>query len=197
MTAFTPDQWLIIILVFLAGLFIGMALLAGGKWKRRYREEAARREALERENAQMRSENAELRSKVATLESSDAHGDEIAALRDLDARQGGKPAPEFLEPEEEERMSKRRMLSRAGAAVAGLVVAGALTQRDIREAKANPTSFTTETADRGAVEGTNTSSGYGVWGNSAFWGVYGLGTFIGVKGSLPISASTASPPMTG
>jgi uncharacterized membrane-anchored protein YhcB (DUF1043 family) len=62
MTAFTPDQWLIIILVFLAGLFIGMALLAGGKWKRRYREEAARREALERENEELRREAREMES---------------------------------------------------------------------------------------------------------------------------------------
>ena len=49
MTPFTTDQWVILILVFLLGLLIGMWLTAGGKWKRRYREEVARREALERE----------------------------------------------------------------------------------------------------------------------------------------------------
>jgi hypothetical protein len=46
MEAFTLDQWLIIALVFLLGLLVGMAFMAGGKWKRLYREEARRREAL-------------------------------------------------------------------------------------------------------------------------------------------------------
>ncbi len=49
-TPFTTDQWVIVILVFLLGLFLGGYLLAGTKWKRRYREEVARREALEREH---------------------------------------------------------------------------------------------------------------------------------------------------
>ncbi len=44
MLAFTPDQWLILLLVFLLGLFLGMAFLASPKWKRRYREEVTRRE---------------------------------------------------------------------------------------------------------------------------------------------------------
>ncbi len=50
MTPFTMDQWVILILVFVLGLLIGMWLTSGGKWKRRYREEVARREALEREH---------------------------------------------------------------------------------------------------------------------------------------------------
>lgn len=62
MLAFTPDQWLVILLVFLLGLFIGMALLASPKWKRRYREEVARREAAEAENAQLRRDAAEMDS---------------------------------------------------------------------------------------------------------------------------------------
>ena len=49
MTPFTTDQSVILILVFLLGLLIGMWLMAGNKWKRRYREEVTRREALERE----------------------------------------------------------------------------------------------------------------------------------------------------
>ncbi len=49
MTPFANDQWVILILVFLLGLFLGGWILAGTKWKRRYREEVARREALERE----------------------------------------------------------------------------------------------------------------------------------------------------
>ncbi len=56
MEAFTPDQWLVLLLAFLLGLFLGMALLANPKWKRRYREEVRlreeevrKREALEAE----------------------------------------------------------------------------------------------------------------------------------------------------
>ena len=56
MEAFTLNQWLIVLLAFLLGLFLGMAFLAGSKWKRRYREEARahaeerkRREELEAE----------------------------------------------------------------------------------------------------------------------------------------------------
>ena len=49
MTPFTTDQWVILILVFVLGLLVGMWLTAGGKWKRRYKEEVARRDALERE----------------------------------------------------------------------------------------------------------------------------------------------------
>jgi hypothetical protein len=52
--AISYNDWLIWALVFLLGLVIGMALMAGGKWKRRYQEESRlrqeeirRREALE------------------------------------------------------------------------------------------------------------------------------------------------------
>ena len=47
-----PNLWVICGLVFLLGLLIGVFLTAGGrrKWKGRYREEADRREALEREH---------------------------------------------------------------------------------------------------------------------------------------------------
>lgn len=49
MTSFTPEQWIMVILVFLLGLFLGGWIFAGPKWKRRYGEEVARREALERD----------------------------------------------------------------------------------------------------------------------------------------------------
>ncbi|HEX8535024.1 MAG TPA: hypothetical protein VF662_12725 [Allosphingosinicella sp.] len=49
MTPFTSDQWIMMILVFLLGLFLGGWIFAGTKWKRRYREEVAHRERLERE----------------------------------------------------------------------------------------------------------------------------------------------------
>ena len=56
MEAFTPNQWLVVLLAFVLGLILGMAFLASPKWKRRYREEARlhaeerrQREALEAE----------------------------------------------------------------------------------------------------------------------------------------------------
>jgi len=54
MTVFTPDQWLIVALVFVLGLLIGAFLTYGGrrKWKTRYRDETERRKALEREHAE-------------------------------------------------------------------------------------------------------------------------------------------------
>ena len=60
MTLFTPDQWLIVALVFLLGLVLGMALMAGGKWKRRYREERARADGLEAENRRLQKEAGEM-----------------------------------------------------------------------------------------------------------------------------------------
>ena len=61
------NEWVIYALVFLLGLVIGMALMAGGKWKKRYKEEARlrqeevrRREALEKEHEQLRGRGAEM-----------------------------------------------------------------------------------------------------------------------------------------
>jgi uncharacterized membrane-anchored protein YhcB (DUF1043 family) len=48
-TPLATDQWVLLVLAFLLGLFLGMYFLAGGKWKRRYREEVRRRDELERE----------------------------------------------------------------------------------------------------------------------------------------------------
>ena len=62
MTLFTPDQWLIVALVFVLGLVLGMALMAGGKWKRRYREERARCAELEAENKRLQKDSAEMDS---------------------------------------------------------------------------------------------------------------------------------------
>jgi hypothetical protein len=68
-TPFTPDQWIVVALVFLLGLVVGMILMAGGKWKKRYREEAelrrqeaARREELEAENRRLSAERIEMDS---------------------------------------------------------------------------------------------------------------------------------------
>lgn len=60
MTLFTPDQWLIVALVFVLGLVLGMALMAGGKWKRRYREERARADELEAKNRRLQKEGGEM-----------------------------------------------------------------------------------------------------------------------------------------
>lgn len=49
MVSFTLTEWAILALVFILGLLIGMFMMAGGKWKTRYREEVRRREALEKE----------------------------------------------------------------------------------------------------------------------------------------------------
>ena len=46
MTPFTLDQWIVAGLIFLLGLLVGMFVMAGGKWKRLYREEAARTRAF-------------------------------------------------------------------------------------------------------------------------------------------------------
>ena len=62
MEAFSPDQWLVLLLAFLLGLFLGMSFLASTKWKGRYREEVARREALEAENAQLKRDADEMDS---------------------------------------------------------------------------------------------------------------------------------------
>ncbi len=50
MTPLAPDQWVLLLLTFLLGLFLGMYFLAGGKWKRRYREQ----ERLHREELRSR-----------------------------------------------------------------------------------------------------------------------------------------------
>ena len=49
MLQFTTDQWIIVALVFLLGLFLGGFIFSGGgrKWKHRYRSEVERREQLE------------------------------------------------------------------------------------------------------------------------------------------------------
>ncbi len=82
MIAFTSDQWVIVALIFILGLLIGAFLTAGGrrKWKARYREEAAKREALEREHrdhvrqAEVREKELASRDTTTTRRDSDADG---------------------------------------------------------------------------------------------------------------------------
>lgn len=73
MTPFTLDQWVVVALVFLLGLFLGMAFLAGGKWKRRYREEVRRREEAEAEAERLRTEAREMDSLRHAAARSPAH----------------------------------------------------------------------------------------------------------------------------
>ena len=81
MVAFTPDQWLILLLAFILGLILGMAFLASPKWKKRYRDEVRRREAVEAENQQLRKDAAEMDSL------------RNAAARDEAARRDDRPGP--------------------------------------------------------------------------------------------------------
>lgn len=62
MMTFTLEQWLILGLTLLFGFVLGMALMASPKWKNRYREEVARREAVEAENTRLKREASELNS---------------------------------------------------------------------------------------------------------------------------------------
>ena len=55
MTPFSSDQWVMLLLVFLLGFFLGLYFSSGKKWKNRYREEVARREEIEREHRTLES----------------------------------------------------------------------------------------------------------------------------------------------
>ena len=58
MLQFSTDQWIIVLLVFLLGLFIGGFIFSGPgrKWKQRYRNEVERREEVERFHAEREKE---------------------------------------------------------------------------------------------------------------------------------------------
>ena len=62
MTPFLPEQYIILALVFVLGLVLGMYLFSGGKWKRRYKDEARRREELETENKRLQQDAREMDS---------------------------------------------------------------------------------------------------------------------------------------
>ena len=126
---------------------------------------AKRLQALERENAELRDEVGELRG------SGTRRNEEEPLL------------------ESERQVSRRQLFSKVGAAAAGLVVAGALTQRDVRPARAETVvndfyKFVANVPNRGAVEGNNSNSaGYGVWGHDTDnIGVFGTGS-TGVQGN--------------
>jgi C4-dicarboxylate-specific signal transduction histidine kinase len=74
MMQFSTDQWIIVALVFLLGLFIGGFIFSSGgrKWKHRYRNEQERREQLELNIAEREKEWRERDSlRAAALKDSD------------------------------------------------------------------------------------------------------------------------------
>ena len=81
---FTPNEWLVVALVFVLGLILGMAAMASGKWKNRYREEVRKREAAEAERGRLESQlrHAEARGIAAgardPVPARDARDDPIA-----------------------------------------------------------------------------------------------------------------------
>jgi hypothetical protein len=56
MPQFTPNEWFIVALVFVLGFILGMAAMAGTKWKNRYREEVRKREAAEADRGRLESQ---------------------------------------------------------------------------------------------------------------------------------------------
>ena len=62
MNAVSYNEWVLYVLIFLLGLVVGMALMANGKWKRRYRDEARRTAELEAENKRLHGRAAEMDS---------------------------------------------------------------------------------------------------------------------------------------
>ncbi|WP_265570440.1 hypothetical protein [Sphingomicrobium nitratireducens] len=77
MTAFTPDQWVILALVFVLGILVGLFLLSGRgkKWKTLYRAEVERREAIEADYKASETEWRERDSlRAAALKDSDRDG---------------------------------------------------------------------------------------------------------------------------
>jgi hypothetical protein len=90
--SFTPDQWLILLLAFLLGLVLGMAFLASPKWKARYREEAARRQELETENARLQRELEADRDRNRR-ETAEMDSLRHAAARDEARRRSDEPGP--------------------------------------------------------------------------------------------------------
>ena len=84
MEPFTFDQAVIAGLLFLLGLLIGMFLLASPKWKRRYKDERARTQELEREVDRLGRENREFSTLRSAAERHPATGPLGTKDRDRD-----------------------------------------------------------------------------------------------------------------
>ena len=83
MLNFTPDQWIIVLLVFLLGLLVGGFIFSGGgrKWKQRYNTEVDRRVELERVYAEREKEWRE-RDSLRAAALKDRNGDGVIDERD-------------------------------------------------------------------------------------------------------------------
>jgi uncharacterized membrane-anchored protein YhcB (DUF1043 family) len=80
MTPFTFDQWIMLALIFVLGLLVGMFLMAGGKWKRLYREETERTRALEAQNKKLKDDAREMASlRAAAVKAPGNQPDETGA----------------------------------------------------------------------------------------------------------------------
>jgi len=90
MLQFSTDQWVIVLLVFLLGLFIGGFIFSGGgrKWKHRYRSEVERREQLEIGHAEREKEWRE-RDSLRGAALKDRNADGVVDARDRDLDQDG------------------------------------------------------------------------------------------------------------
>ena len=66
----------VLILVFLLGLLLGMAAMAGGKWKQRYRDEVRKRQDAEAERDRLRTDvrHTEARTLVTDAHDRDRDG---------------------------------------------------------------------------------------------------------------------------
>ena len=93
MMQFTTDQWIIVLLVFLLGLFIGGFVFSGGgrKWKHRYNNEVDRRTELERVHAEREKEWRERDSLRAAALKGDRNADRVVDERDRDRDRDGVP----------------------------------------------------------------------------------------------------------
>ena len=92
MLQFSTDQRIIVLLVFLLGLFIGGFIFSGGgrKWKTRYNNEVERREELERFHAEREKEWRE-RDSLRAAALKDRNADGVADERDRDRDADGVP----------------------------------------------------------------------------------------------------------
>ena len=88
MASVSYDQWVIYALVFLLGLVLGMALMAGGKWKRRYKEEARLRQQEVKHRKDIEAENRRLAGEGREMDSL-----RHSAARDEARRRDDGPGP--------------------------------------------------------------------------------------------------------
>jgi uncharacterized MAPEG superfamily protein len=67
MVEFSGQEWVILLLVFLLGLLLGMAAMAGGgRWRHKYREELRARQAAEAERDRARADTRHAEARTVT-----------------------------------------------------------------------------------------------------------------------------------